>query len=108
MWSLFIDQKVDIILWIRYWKSLTRCRIALTFFLIPLRDQPRGFIPKQKEVEKSEDYSIFEFRLRPTFDFQQELLWNGDALEVLEPLWLRKEIASIVNKMWNHYKDDEQ
>lgn len=58
----------------------------------------------QEEVEHNDDYSIFTLQVRPTFDFQQELLWNGDALEVLEPLWLRKEMASKVKQMWNHYK----
>ena len=36
----------------------------------------------QKEVERNDEYSIFTLRLRPTFDFQQEILWNGDAVEV--------------------------
>ena len=58
----------------------------------------------QEEVERNDDYSIFTLQVRPSFDFQQELLWNGDALEVLEPLWLRKEIAEMVKRMWNHYK----
>ena len=58
----------------------------------------------QEEIECHEDYSIFTLRLRPTFDFQQEILWNGDAIEVLEPLWLRKEIAGKVKRMWNKYK----
>ena len=57
----------------------------------------------QKELVRTGDYSIFSVNLRPTFDFQQELLWNGDALEVLEPLWLRKEMAGIVKRMWNNY-----
>jgi len=61
----------------------------------------------QKEVEKNERYSIFELRLCPTFDFQQELLWNGDALEVQEPLWLRKEIADTIKRMWNHYRNEK-
>ena len=30
--------------------------------------------PSQKEVEKGEEYSIFELRLCPEFDFQQEIL----------------------------------
>lgn len=58
----------------------------------------------QKEVERNDEYSIFTLYLRPTFDFQQELLWNGDALEVLEPLWLRREISGIVKRMWNNYR----
>ena len=46
--------------------------------------------------------------LRPTFDFQQEILWNGEDVEVLEPLWLRKEIAGKIMRMWNKYKNDNQ
>lgn len=41
-----------------------------------------------------------------TFDFQQELLWNGEDMEVLEPEWLRKEMAGRIERMWNKYKDD--
>ncbi len=59
--------------------------------------------PSQKELEHTDEYSIFSVEVRPTFDFQQELLWNGDALEVLEPLWLRQELAGTVKRMWNHY-----
>lgn len=58
----------------------------------------------QVEVERNAVYSIFALQVRPTFDFQQELLWNGDALEVLEPLWLRKEIAATIKRMSNNYK----
>jgi DNA polymerase-3 subunit epsilon len=31
------------------------------------------------------------------------LLWNGEDLEVLEPLWLRKEIARKIKRMLNKY-----
>ncbi len=61
----------------------------------------------QEEIERNGEYSIFSFYLRPTFDFQQELLWNGEDMEVLEPLWLRKEIAGKVKRMWNKYKEDK-
>lgn len=59
----------------------------------------------QQETEKADGYSIFELQVRPTFDFQQELLWNGDDLEVLEPLWLRKEMTEKTKRMWNNYKE---
>ena len=62
----------------------------------------------QQERERNEEYSIFTFNLRPEFDFQQELLWNGEDMEVLEPLWLRKEIAGKIKRMWNKYKDDQK
>ena len=57
----------------------------------------------QKEVERNEEYSIFTYRLRPSYDIIQELLWNGEDVEVLEPLWLRKEIAGKIKQMWNKY-----
>ncbi len=60
----------------------------------------------QEEIERNEEYSIFTFNLRPEFDFQQEILWNGEDMEVLEPLWLRKEIAGKIKRMWNKYKED--
>ena len=43
---------------------------------------------------------------RPEYDFQQELLWNGEDMEVLELLWLRKEVAGKIKRMWNKYKED--
>ena len=58
----------------------------------------------QEEIETNDDYSIFTLRVRPTFDFQQELLKNGDTIEVLEPLWLRKEMAATIKRMFNKYK----
>ena len=46
-------------------------------------------------------------RLRPTFDFQQELLSMGPDVEVLAPDWLRKEMKYKVGLMWDKYKDDK-
>lgn len=61
----------------------------------------------QQEIERNDSYSIFRVRVRPSFDFQQELLWHREGLEVLEPKWLRKKMAEIVKKMWNKYcKED--
>ena len=39
----------------------------------------------QVEVERTEEYSIFEYRLCPSFDFRQKLLSMGVAVEVLAP-----------------------
>ena len=60
----------------------------------------------QEETERNDEYSIFTLHVRPTFDFIQELLWNGADIEVLSPAWLRDEVAAIVKRMWNHYKQD--
>lgn len=58
----------------------------------------------QQEIQTTDEYSVFELRIRPTFDFYQEILWNGEFMEVLEPLWLRKEIAGKIEKMWKKYR----
>ncbi len=60
----------------------------------------------QQEAECNSEYSIFTYCLRPTFDFQQELLWNADKVEVLEPQWLRDEMADTIQKMLNLYNED--
>ena len=60
----------------------------------------------QEEIERNDEYSIFAYRLRPTFDFMQEILRNGEDIEVLEPLWLREEMAGIIQRMWNKYKEE--
>ena len=57
----------------------------------------------QEEIERNEEYSIFTYHLRPSYDFIQELLWNGETMEVLEPLSLRQEIAGIIGRMNNKY-----
>lgn len=69
-----------------------------------LRDLPLH--ESQREIKRTKLYSIFTMRLRPTFDFQQEILWNREKMEVLEPFWLRKEIAGIIKRMWNKYQND--
>ena len=58
----------------------------------------------QKETERNDDYSIFTLEVRPTYDFQQEILKNGSDMEVLSPDWLRNEIARKIEKMYNNYK----
>lgn len=62
----------------------------------------------QTETERNNDFSIFTLQIHPTYDFQQELLRIGDTLEVLEPLWLRNEIAEMIKRMWNTYKNGKK
>jgi hypothetical protein len=56
--------------------------------------------PSQKEAERTENYSVFTYFLRPTFDFVQELLGLGETAEVLAPKKLRKEISRIGKTVW--------
>ena len=57
----------------------------------------------QCEIETTEDYSIFEYRMKPTLDFRQELLSRGADVEVLAPLSFREEMIQSVNKMSSLY-----
>ncbi|MBQ7855917.1 MAG: WYL domain-containing protein [Alistipes sp.] len=59
----------------------------------------------QVEVERNEEYSIFEYRLCPTFDFRQKLLSMGGSIEVLAPKALREEIDIEVCDMESIYHD---
>ena len=61
----------------------------------------------QKEIERTDEYSIFRVRLRPTYDFLQEILSMGNDVEVLEPSEFRDEIVEIVKQMWDKYRDDK-
>jgi len=63
---------------------------------LPLHDS-------QKEIETKEEYSIFRYYIRPTYDFRQELLSKGAEIEILSPEWLRDEVASIAKRMHNRY-----
>ena len=62
----------------------------------------------QEEVERNDDYSILTYRLRPEFDFQQELLRHDEDVEVLEPQWLREEMAGKIERMWGKYKSEKR
>ncbi|MCM1142966.1 MAG: WYL domain-containing protein [Muribaculum sp.] len=53
----------------------------------------------QTEKERHDDYSIFSFYLRPTFDFIQELMKYGASVEVLSPLWLRNTFQTTAHSM---------
>lgn len=53
----------------------------------------------QQETKITDDSSIFEFYLRPTLDFQQELISQAantdEWVEVLEPAWLRDQMKQV-------------
>lgn len=57
----------------------------------------------QKEEETTRDYALFSYRIKPTFDFRQELLSYGADIEVLEPKWLRDEFKEIASTQYTVY-----
>ena len=60
----------------------------------------------QEEIETNDEYSVFEYFLRPNFDFKQEIISYLDSVEVVEPLSLRKEIGRMVLNVYMKYRED--
>lgn len=69
---------------VKYYKSL------------PLHDT-------QKEIEANDRYTIFEYRLVPTFDFKQEVLSKGPSVEVIFPESFRDEVHADIKAMLERY-----
>ncbi|MFJ1428262.1 helix-turn-helix transcriptional regulator [Capnocytophaga canimorsus] len=57
----------------------------------------------QKEIKTEDNYTFFEYFLRPTYDFRQEILSHGAEIEVISPNWFREEIQQIVAEMHKFY-----
>lgn len=57
----------------------------------------------QEETERLPEYSVFTYRLYPTYDFFQEVLSHGAEIEVLSPEWVRRECREIIEEMLKNY-----
>ena len=55
-----------------------------------LRDLPLH--QSQKEINATEEYTDFEYYMRPTSDFKANLMSRGSWLQVISPDWLAKEM----------------
>lgn len=62
----------------------------------------------QKEVERTSEYSVFEYVIAPTFDFVQELKSQGDSIEVLAPAELRQDMLQSLENGLKQYKKQEK
>lgn len=58
---------------------------------------------KKVEEESADKYTVFRYRLAPTYDFRQEVLRHGADVEVLAPEAFRREIADQVKAMAKRY-----
>ncbi|MBR5056008.1 MAG: WYL domain-containing protein [Bacteroidales bacterium] len=58
----------------------------------------------QKEIEATDKYTIFEYRLVPTYDFEQEVLSKGPTVEVLAPASFRDQIREDARAMLARYE----
>ena len=60
----------------------------------------------QVEVERTEEYSIFEYRLCPSFDFRQKILSLGVTTEVLAPATLIAKVRAEGIAEYTHHNEE--
>lgn len=58
----------------------------------------------QAETQRHEGWSVFEYDIRPTLDFVQELLSRGSDVEILSPVSFRERMKEEINKMTKRYE----
>ncbi len=58
----------------------------------------------QREIKQTANYSVFELRLAPTYDFIQAILAMGNEVEVLTPEYVRQEIKWRITEMHQRYE----
>lgn len=68
------------------------------FDSLPLHDSQR-----KVAKESNGEYTVYRYHLAPTFDFKQELLSHGPAVQVLAPEAFRLEVMDDVAAMAKNY-----
>ena len=58
----------------------------------------------QKEVEQTQERSVFSYHIAPTLDFIQELRIQGQCLKVLKPKWLAERFKKDAQETVDLYK----
>lgn len=53
----------------------------------------------QREIETTDELVVFEYHIKQTFDFIQEILLHGNMVEVISPKLLKNEIKGIIENM---------
>ena len=60
----------------------------------------------QRTVERTDDYTVYEYWIAPAMDFRQEILRQGPTIEVLEPESLRAEVIEDLKQTLALYGND--
>lgn len=58
----------------------------------------------QKIVEETQDHVVFSWRLKPSYDFKQQLLTMNSHIRVLQPESLKQEMKALINDMAKKYE----
>ena len=62
----------------------------------------------QREIGSDDESTLFEYHLKPTFDFYQLVLALGDQVEVLEPDPVREEMRNFAQNMLDYYTEKKE
>ena len=62
----------------------------------------------QCEIGSDDESTLFEYHLKPTFDFYQLVLAQGDQVEVLEPEPVRDEMRNFAQNMLDYYTEKKE
>ena len=68
---------------------------------LPLHDS-------QTELSSDDQSALFEYHIKPTFDFYQWLLAQGDQVKVLKPQSVRDVMHSYAKTLLEYYEDTEE
>lgn len=58
----------------------------------------------QREVSTTNQFADFRFFLRPTWDFEQEIMKHGADWQVLSPAWLIEDITGQYREVMERYR----
>ena len=61
----------------------------------------------QKELHSDDESTLFEYHLKPTLDFYQLVLAQGDQIEILEPETVRNKMRDFAISLMNYYGKKE-
>ena len=62
----------------------------------------------QREIGSDDESTLFEYHLKPTFDFYQLVLAQGDQVEVLEPDPVREEMRNLAQNILDYYTEKKE
>lgn len=62
----------------------------------------------QREIGSDDESTLFEYHLKPTFDFYQLVLAQGDQVEVLKPEPVRNEMRNFAQNMLDYYTEKKE
>lgn len=60
--------------------------------------------PSQEEIATTPDYSDFRLCLAPCYNFYQQLLFQREGIQVLQPAEVRNELITILSRITDNYK----